>query len=171
MSSATPTWRGSARFSPCGAYRFTLNRAFAEGDGLVNFIMLNPSTADATANDPTVARCCRFATDWGYRRLVVTNLFALRATDPKELRFAADPVGTNNDQWIWTVANRADLVVAAWGVHGAFNDRGPDVAEDLIDHGIELCALGVTKDGHPRHPLYLPASAEPTPFVYGRTAA
>lgn len=122
------------------------------------FIMLNPSTADETKNDPTVRRCIGYARAWDYAFLTVCNIFALRSTDPKALYRHDDPVGPDNDMWIWQEADTADLVVCAWGTHGKLNGRDKQVTA-LLD-GKTLHTLGVTKDGHPKHPLYVPANAE-----------
>lgn len=125
--------------------------------------MLNPSTADETHLDPTVTRCCGYARRWGYGAIEVVNIFAYRSTDPKGLLAVADPVGEENDQHILAAVEDAALVVAAWGVHGALQDRGR-IVQDLIADRCALTSLGVTKDGHPRHPLYLRADAVPVPF-------
>ena len=151
---------GAACFSPCERYRFTLSRWFKSGIGMVNFIMLNPSTADESQDDPTIRRCIGFAQAWNAAELVVTNLFALRATDPRELRCVADPVGPQNDDWILDTARQADRVVCAWGNHGQLGGRGSAVATLLRDAGVELHALKVTKAGQPQHPLYLASSVE-----------
>lgn len=161
-----------ARFSDCKKYRYTLSREWDKDRRKCVFIMLNPSTADETQDDPTVTRCIHFAGAWGYGGVIVLNLFAMRATNPKEL-YAGDvaPVGPNNDYWIqWTIANMprsrhkelpVPMVVCAWGAHGAFMNRGNEVKEKLYDIGIQPHALGLTKYGHPRHPLYLKAELEP----------
>lgn len=128
----------------------------------VAFVMLNPSTADETDLDPTCRRCKGFAEDWGYGRLVVGNIFALRSTDPNQLYDHDDPVGPENDEHLRQICEEADLVVAAWGTHGDFHDRGRAVAEMLPD----LHALDTTKAGHPNHPLYQPADREPVEFAY-----
>ena len=123
------------------------------------FIGLNPSTANATKDDPTIRRCVGFSQRWGYERLTVANLFALRATDPTELLKADDPVGSDNDWWLGhLVAEVHDRVVAAWG-GTCDNDRARDVTELLAGH-IDVHCLGTTKSGQPRHPLYLASSTE-----------
>ncbi len=153
------TWdRSECIFSPCRTWRYTLERWWGQGD-YVNFICLNPSTADEEHNDPTVTRCCHYAKRWGYAGCVVTNLFGLRSTDPQALLVERDPVGPENDGHIWHMAETAHLVVAAWGVWGRLEDRGRAVATNLIRMGAALHALGVTKEGYPRHPLYLRADA------------
>ncbi len=150
-------------FDDTGAYRYRLGRVRDGGSGTVVFIMLNPSTADAEVNDPTIRRCIGFAWDWGHRALTVVNLFAYRATTPKELRRATDPIGPANDQHILAAVGAADAVVVAWGVHGALHGRGREVMR-LLSQGPQLTCLGVTKEGLPRHPLYMPKRARPTPY-------
>lgn len=142
-------------------YRYRLWRTWdAEGPTVV-FVMLNPSTADEDEDDPTLRRCINYAKDWGYGRLEVVNLFALRATKPDELREHESPIGGANDVHLRQVCESAEKVVAAWGANGSLLDRGREVAE-MLD--TELFALGTTNDGHPLHPLYQPKDAEPEPW-------
>lgn len=152
----------AAVFSPDRKYRYVLRRRFLTGRGTVNFIMLNPSTADETVDDPTIRRCIRFAQTWGYAELVVTNLFAFRATFPTDVWRQDDPVGPINDPELMAAARRADLVVAAWGVDGAVHSRESHVRWLL--RPIVLHHLGLTKGGHPKHPLYLRADTKPQPW-------
>ena len=148
-----------AKFDSERRFRYTLWRIWANGGArYVNFVMLNPSTADENVLDPTVTRCVGYAQDWGYDALFVTNLFALRATNPRELYKCPDPVGPANDQWIWETADHAGLVVCAWGTHGKLNGRGLQVAEKL--QLFRPKCLGLTKQGHPKHPLYLRKDAD-----------
>ncbi|MAF09284.1 hypothetical protein CMK11_02435 [Candidatus Poribacteria bacterium] len=158
---------GDAVFDETGAYRYRLGRSRSDGAGVVTFVMLNPSTADAQVNDPTIRRCIGFAWDWGYRDLIVVNLFAYRATTPRELRRASDPVGPANDEHVVAAAREADVVVAAWGVHGAMLGRDREVIGLLAGHASLQC-LGVTKGGHPRHPLYMPKSSVRAPYAAKR---
>lgn len=144
-----------------GEYRYYLTRRWAEG-GRVCWIMLNPSTADAERDDPTIRRCIGFSRDWGYGALSVVNLFALRATDPYELRRHTNPVGSGCDRHIDAEVERADLVIVAWGNHGALLGRGYEVAL-RIPRG-RLNVLGMTSKGQPSHPLYLPKTAKPVPW-------
>lgn len=146
-----------AVFSEDRKYRYTLVRQFSSGTGIANFILLNPSTADETRNDPTVRRCMGYAAAWGFATLIVTNIFALRSTDPKALYLATDPVGPDNDRWILEVAKQASLVVAGWGAHGILRHRSFDLRGMLKPFHVKC--LGKTKDGEPRHPLYLPSRA------------
>ena len=132
---------------------------------LINFVMLNPSTADEVANDPTVERCERRARMWNYGGLIVTNIFAWRSTDPGELRRIDDPVGPDNDQALVESAHRAQLVVCAWGNHGSHRGRSAEVRALLARHGIACHALRVSeKTGEPWHPLYLGYDIQPQPW-------
>ena len=146
----------STVFSPCGQYRYRLSRAWLLGEGTVLFVMLNPSTADAEMDDPTVRRCMGFARRWGFQGLVVGNLFAWRATDPRELQRASDPVGPENDRHLAEMSGGADVTIVAWGAHDVQRGRASDVL-GLLKGSVEH--LGLTKQGHPRHPLYLRADA------------
>jgi len=122
--------------------------------------MLNPSTADASQEDPTIRRCVGFARSWGYGALAIVNLFALRSTDPRALYAHATPVGERNDAFIAAQATISDLVIAAWGVHGAHQDRGAAVLR-MLRREVKVRCIGVTKDGHPKHPLYLRGDLQP----------
>jgi len=156
-----------ATFDKTERYRYRLERCWKEHPlRLCNFVMLNPSTADAFVLDPTVTRCVGFARDWGFDGLIVTNIFALRSTDPKKLYTVDDPVGPDNDAAILAAAYQSELVVAAWGTHGKLHDRGERVASELRHAvGDALRCLGVTKHGHPKHPLYLRRDMQPEPFA------
>ena len=144
-------WRSDgATISECGMYRYWLGRSRDTGDGLVTWIMLNPSTADAEQDDPTIRRCLGFAATWGKRQVVILNIFALRATDPAKLLHAADPVGPENDA---ALAKADGLIVCAWGA--AWAERSRRVRLSLASAGLVLHHLGLTKHGHPKHPLYL----------------
>ena len=123
--------------------------------------MLNPSKADEMRNDPTVERCERRARHLGFGAFCVTNIFAWRDTDPMAMRRAAEPVGPHNDRVLTEAAGNADKIIAAWGAHGAHLGRGVDVVQLLRNADITLHHLGLSKHGHPRHPLYLPYSQQP----------
>lgn len=151
----------SADISPSGAWRFSLTRVWDEARPHCCFIMLNPSTADDTVDDPTVRRCISYADKWGYGGLVVVNLFAFRATDPKEMKASRAPIGPHNDIVILEQARNADIVVCAWGAHGEFLDRGAHVKHMLDDAGVWLYYLKLNKNGQPAHPLYLKAELTP----------
>ena len=157
-------YQTSAFFSDCGTYRYSLVRDGKSGEGMCNFIMLNPSTADEHYNDPTVERCQRRAFSMGFKTLIVTNIFALRSTDPAALKQAGDPVGPDNNDWIMSVASVSDLVVCAWGNHGNLWGRGDGVRKALIDRGIDIHVLKLSKSGVPSHPLYISYSEKPKPW-------
>jgi hypothetical protein len=173
----------SAIFSPCRSWRYVLVRQTERGVALgmaqefhrgkalrvptVAFIGLNPSTADEAVNDPTVRRCIGFADRWGYARMVLVNLFAYRATDPKKVRDLATrevAIGPDNDEHLIREAMAADLVVAAWGERGGMFDRSSEVVGMLNDAEVHAFMLGMTrprfpKPSEPRHPLYLRSDA------------
>lgn len=156
-----------ATFSEDRVYRYDLQRWWADRpERLVCWIMLNPSTADENRNDPTVRQCIDFSTGWGYDGLVVVNLFALRSPKPAVLKTHPDPVGPSNDAYIYRWATHADvdLVVGAWGAHGTLRNRGLIVRDRLEAAGVQLHALGVTKAGHPWHPLYRPLTTKASPL-------
>jgi hypothetical protein len=152
--------RGSAVFSPCGRYRYALRRHWGGPGGEAMIVGLNPSTADADRDDPTIRRCIAFTRDWGYAGLCMTNLFAYRATKPADLMAADHPVGPDNDAWLLEAARNAAIVVAAWGVHGTWRGRDQAVRGMLP----QLACLGLTRLGQPRHPLYLGRECRPVPW-------
>lgn len=150
----------TAHLSPCRRYRYALWRRWGEGPHAM-FVGLNPSTADETADDPTIRRCIAFARAWGFGALCMTNLFAYRATQPADMLVQDDPVGPENDAYLRRLAAEAGVVVAAWGTHGTHGGRHR-VVRDMLPG---LHYLRLTKDGHPGHPLYLPASLRPVEWV------
>jgi hypothetical protein len=156
--------RSTAVYSDCDRYRYRLTRIWDEEAQHLNIVMLNPSTASELRNDPTIERCERRTRQLGFGGFTVTNLFAWRATDPKDLRRAAAPIGGQNDRILKDHAAGADAVLAAWGVHGAHLDRHLEVAKILRAAGTSLFHLGLTKEGHPRHPLYVPYATPLTPW-------
>jgi hypothetical protein len=153
-----------AVYSPCEIYRYNLTRDWGGTGGRVLFVMLNPSTATEVQNDPSVERCERRARALGYGAFRVCNIFAFRATDPRVMRAAPDPVGPGNDAAIAEGAAWADAVVCAWGTHGAHLGRGAAVAALLRGTGRPLFHLGLTKGGAPRHPLYVGYAQAPEPW-------
>ena len=150
-----------ATFSPCRRWRYLLWRRWDEARPAANFLMLNPSTADEAKLDPTCSRARDYAERWGFGALVVTNLFAWRATKPGRLKAAREPVGRGNDRAILRAAREARLVVCAWGNHGAHLARAEEVAKALRKAGIPLHVLHLNAGGEPAHPLYLPRGLEP----------
>lgn len=152
----------SAELSPCQRYRYELTRTMLFGTGICVFVMLNPSTADHTVDDQTIRQCMGFVDHWGFNRLVVVNLFAWRATLPRDMLSAIDPVGPAGDSWLIRAARGADRIVCAWGEHGRHRGRGESVRSLLQSHGHTLYHLGLTKShGQPRHPLYLARDTAP----------
>lgn len=151
---------GSAIFSKCLCYRYVLRRTWDSALPSVLFVGLNPSTADASVDDPTIRRCRRFAKDWGYGSLVMANLFAYRATKPSVLPHVEDPVGPRNNWWLTNLSRKINLIVAAWGVHGTLLARDVEVLAKLSN----VHCLGLTKKGFPKHPLYLSATVTPKTF-------
>lgn len=152
-----------AAFSPCRNYRYLLTRRWGHGP-TVCWVMLNPSTASAFADDATSSRVMGFTKSLGdYGGCVIVNLYSLRSTDPKALwtRTEAERIGPLGDQFITEQAVGRSHVIAAWGSHGARNGRGNQVADQLAEAGVTLHCLGTTANGQPRHPLYVPSS---TPF-------
>lgn len=146
----------TAQISDCGMYRYNLTRQWGAGWPAVCFIGLNPSTADALVDDPTIRRCVNYAKSWGYGKLIMVNLFAFRATEPKDMMAAADPIGLENDGWVDAAVAEAEITVAAWGKHGKYKGR----AEGMLKrHGPRY--LKLNKDGSPAHPLYLKKDLQP----------
>ena len=152
-----------AIFGGDGTYRYRLSRTWAGGPTAV-FVLLNPSTADATTDDPTVTRCVKYAAGMGFGRLLVVNLFALRSSDPSDLDAHPAPVGPKNDAHVVAAARAADRVVVGWGNAGGKRGRGRDVARRL---DVDLYAIGTTKSGHPRHPSRTPYDTTIERFSYG----
>lgn len=152
-----------AVYSDCERYRFLLTRTWGSGPRVL-FVMLNPSTATEVQNDPTVERCERRARALGYGAFRVTNIFAWRATDPKAMRAAEDPVGAGNDEAILDSLAWADTVVCAWGNHGLHLGRGSAVEAMLRAAGARLHHLGLTGQGQPTHPLYIGYDRQPQPW-------
>ena len=152
-----------AAFSKCRRWRYLLWRRWGEGP-VANFLMLNPSTADELTLDPSCTRARNYARRWGFGSVLVTNLFGWRATDPAEMKAARDPVGRGNDAAILRAAREADLVVCAWGNHGAHAGRGAEVERLLRSSRVKLFSLRRNAGGQPAHPLYLPGSLKPTPW-------
>lgn len=154
-----------ALFSPCRQYRYVLWRRWNPELPVCAVVGLNPSTADELTDDPTIRRCINFAKSWGYGALHMTNLFAWRATDPvlMMVKGGRDAIGPSNDEYLVAVHQGAALTLAAWGAHGTFLNRDQHVCRLLGN----LHCLRRTKDGHPGHPLYLPAALKPVEYRHG----
>ena len=157
----------TAVFSPDGKYRYHLGRDWRApldtNDAMAVFVMLNPSTADERVDDPSVRRCIGFATYWGFQRLEVVNLFAMRATDPKQIVRDDFPVGPETDEWIRkTCGNPFVSVFVAWGAMGTKYPNRVKLVSELIGRAVRC--LGVTKGGQPKHPLYVSRECCPQPW-------
>ena len=150
-----------AVYSDCENYRYQLTREWDIAGRKALFVMLNPSTATEMQNDPTVERCERRARALGFGAFRVTNIFAFRATDPREMRAQADPVGPGNDAVITESALWADRIICAWGGHGAHLARGAATRHLLRGLGKPLFHLGLIQSGEPKHPLYISYTVQP----------
>lgn len=153
--------RKGAVISDDEQYRYRLWRLWDIDKPALAFIMLNPSEADETENDPTLRRCIGYAKQWGYGEVILGNLFAYRTPNPDELEQQADPVGPANDAHLRDIAADADRIIAAWGAHDMITGRVREVVNLLDD---DLYCLDTTKDGHPGHPLYQLKAIEPEPW-------
>jgi hypothetical protein len=157
-----------AEISEDGVYRYLLWRRWDKTKPRALFIMLNPSTADADVDDPTIRRCIGFAKSWGMGGIRVTNLYPFRATDPADLARAAAPRGQGNLNWIERSIDPVGISIAAWGAHKMVAGQASEVRGIFYDAGIPLYALKLTADGHPGHPLYIASSAVPLLFEPAR---
>ncbi|MBL4906200.1 MAG: DUF1643 domain-containing protein [Sneathiella sp.] len=149
-----------ATFSDCKTFRYRLWRKWNNGP-TVSFLMLNPSTADENRNDPTIERCHRRAVAMGFGALDVINIFSFRATDPKDLKKATDPVGPETNTILLESARSADMTICAWGSHGDHKNRDREVRHLLKSNDIDVHFLTLTSKGQPGHPLYIPYSKTP----------
>lgn len=150
----TDTTESYAYYSECERYRYALSRKWRDGESLA-YIMLNPSKATEVQNDPTIERCQRRSVALGYGAMTILNLFAWRETDPAKLRRVEDPVGEENEAALRSACLSADTILCAWGVNGAHRGQGEIVEARLREMGKPLHTLGLTKQGYPRHPLYV----------------
>jgi hypothetical protein len=147
---------GGAVYSPCGQWRYLLWRVESRRAAMIGMGLLNPSTADHLRDDPTIGQCRLRARRAGAKGVLVWNLFAWRATRPADLKQANDPVGPDNDAAIAQALLLAPRTVVAWGIHGSHRGRDRAVVDQLQRAPCGLWALGLTGNGQPRHPLYLP---------------
>lgn len=154
ISTADLSLASGARFSGCRHYRPVLWRSWAPERGAVVFIGLNPSTADAASDDPTIRRCRRFSADWGYGAMLMVNLFDARATHPVDLKRKRAPVSRMNDSAVLAACASAGLVVAAWGGHGRHRARSDAMRDVLKVAGVRPVCFGIGASGEPLHPLY-----------------
>lgn len=156
-----------ATFSKCKSYRYDLHRDLGMQGPCLTVVMLNPSTADATKDDPTIRRLIAFAGSWGHGSLHVFNLFAICASDPKVMLAADEPIGPDNDEHLKralsAAKNEGRFVLAAWGTHGGYRSRDFQVMNRLVD-GVQWKCLGRTHHGWPKHPLYVRSNVAPRDY-------
>lgn len=155
----------SAVIDPTGTYRYALWRWWTDDQSdqrFINFVMLNPSTADGIEDDATIRKCMAFSRAWGFKRMGVTNLFALRSRDPHVLLEHKAPIGPQNDQTIVNIAAAATAIICAWGNDGWLLDRPAAVKQLLRPYASKLHFLRLNGTGEPAHPLFLPTAITPT---------
>lgn len=162
MNEALHDSQKNAFISECGEYRYWLSREFSKVDKTLLWIMLNPSTADHTVDDPTIRRCCSFASQWGYGSIIVANLYALRSPSPKDLWAHEDPVGEHNNEYLKECMSHSFVTVCAWG-NNARQDRVDEFKELAGD--TPLYCLGTTQSGMPKHPLYIKSDQTLEPYI------
>jgi len=150
----------NAIFSDDRKYRYVLIRGWDNNKPSLMIISLNPSTADEKRNDPTIRRCIGFAKKWRYGKLFVTNLFAFRATNPRDLFNSKNPVGDKNDYWIKKLSKRVNKIVLAYGNHGKFKDRHNEILKIIKT---PYC-IKKSKNNMPMHPLYLKYTDDPIEY-------
>ena len=138
-----------------GNHRYELFRTWDVDGKVACFVMLNPSTADAEQDDPTVRKCVGFAKRWGCGGVRIVNLFSIRSPSPSAIRLSDSPVGPRCDEHLLDAASNSDIAVAAWGNHGGYHARDRGVLDMLRREGVAVQCLGVTTKGFPRHPLYV----------------
>ena len=152
----------NARISDDHLYRWELSEVWDATKPLVMWLMMNPSVANIEHADPTLRKTGTFARTWGYGGQLIGNIHAYRATDSKHLLHVRDPVGHGNDEAIFAMADRAEIVVLAYGQPPqALRSRAATVVKELKSRGADLRYLRLSKDGTPYHPLYLPSSSMP----------
>ncbi len=159
-----------AHFSADRKYRYLLGRRIRASGGRILFVMLNPSSADETRDDPTIRKCIGFARRWGFGTLEVANLFAYRTAYPRQLLAQEAPIGSGNDAALRAALAAADMVALAWGNHGGRPAAHKARSDYVMRMALQRCRpyhLGLTKQGQPRHPLYVPYSTKAVGFDAG----
>jgi hypothetical protein len=144
---------GTAIFSEDYKYRYLLERDWSKGSSIL-FILLNPSTADADKLDPTLKRAYNIAKKYGYGKLVVVNIFAVRGSDPSVIKDIVDPIGELNNYYIKKYSKKADRIIIGWGNHGIYKNRSLEILKILKIYYDKIYVLGINKSGEPKHPLY-----------------
>jgi len=154
----------TAIFDATGDYRYRLDRQWQAQGSTVAFVMLNPSRADATCDDPTLRACIQFAQRWCYSSLSVVNLFGYRTPQPALLKKAKDPIGDENDEYVLKAVSEATSVVLAWGNEGGWMKRDRAILNLLTPYEPKISCLAINRSGHPRHPLYIKRDTVRQPF-------
>ena len=157
-----------ATISDDNMYRYTLSRIWDENKDLVMFLMLNPSTADDKVNDPTIRRCINYAKSWNYGGVLVTNLFAYRSTYPKKLLEISDPIGPENLNYLENLNERVSMCVCSWGKSLTVDKllkKFPNYKPLSKINSHKLRYLELSKDGTPKHPLYLKKDILPNKYI------
>lgn len=157
----------TAVFSPCRKWRYHLQHVWDDNQPNLLWLMLNPSTADETQNDPTVERCEQRARMWGYGGVEIYNIFGFRATDPNNMKAYGDPVGPDNDKWItkFALKSQQTLAIAGWGNHGSHNKRNEEIIKIITQNNGRVKALKINASGDPKHPLYVGYAQKPVLFI------
>lgn len=153
----------SADLSDDKRYRYSLTRKISQGARSLLFVGLNPSTADAMSDDPTIRRCVGFAKTWGFNCLRMGNLYALRATDPRKLQTSDDPIGPRNRAKLERIVAASELVIAAWGGF-ILAPEARNIADWILQQRNVKC-LGQNRDGSPKHPLYTAKTSVPQRWI------
>lgn len=154
-----------AQFDPTGQYRYSLTRGWDSTRPSITIIMLNPSQANATVDDPTIRRCIGLADQWNFGAMVVVNLFAYRTAYPRLLRQVKQPVGPKNDAALWEAAKTSPKILLAWGNWGHLHQRDIAVLNLLSPFRDKLCCLSLNGSGQPQHPLYISRDASLQPWT------
>ena len=149
--------KSNAVLSKDRKYRYVLSRIWDETEPMVMFIGLNPSTADEAKDDPTLRRCINYAKMWGYGGIYMLNLFAFRATKPKDMLHTEEPIGDENDKYLLEYSSISDKIICAWGDNGSYKDRSSEIRMKFKN----LDCLALNKSGEPSHPLYLKKDLTP----------
>lgn len=130
---------------------------------MVNFVMLNPSTADELKDDRTIKRCIKFVMDWGGGGIYVTNLFAFRTKNPKIMKQSRNPIGKSNDRYLKYYSKKCQMVILAWGGEGGFKNRDKEVLK-MIGQKHKIYCIEKSLSGFPKHPVRLAGHLKPIPF-------
>ena len=160
----------NAVISECRTYRYTLSRVWDTNFPKLGIVMLNPSRADALKDDPTIRRCVGFAKRWKFGSLVVVNVYSARLTNPEYLQIIGEPIGPETERYFKESLTDAEMVLLAWGSNIKGNQAAHAIQwlQEVNTNGKRFVHLGLTKDGQPKHPLYIKSDTVPQPFNFER---